>query len=61
MKVQWPVLLVIFIAGTIIGGLTAALPVWLASLFSSAMGVFIGMLGYYFQPLVYEELRRIGR
>lgn len=60
-KVQWPVLLVIFIAGTIIGGLTAALPVWLASLFSSAMGVFIGMLGYYFQPLVYEELRRIGR
>ncbi len=60
-KVEWPALVMIFIAGLIIGGLTAKLPAWLASLVSSGMAVFTGTLGYYFRPLVYEELRRIGR
>jgi len=45
----------------VIGALTAALPAWLASLISSVMSVFTGMLSYYFMPVMYEELRRIAR
>lgn len=60
-KVQWPVFVIIFVVAAIVGPMSGALPAWLASLSSSVMAVFTGMLGYYFQPLVYEELRRIGR
>ena len=60
-KVSLPAFLLIFIAILIIGALTAALPAWLASMLASVMSVFSGMLSYYFVPVMYEELRRIGR
>ena len=60
-KVSLPVFIIIFVVVFIIGVLTAALPAWLSSLFSSAISVFSGMLGYYFFPVMYEELKRIGR
>lgn len=60
-KVGLPVFGLIFVAILIIGVLTAALPAWLSSLISSVMSTFTGMLGYYFTPVMYEELRRIGR
>ena len=60
-KVSLPVFIIIFVVIFIIGALTAALPGWLASLISSVMSVFSGMLSYYFTPVMYEELRRIGR
>lgn len=60
-KVEWPVLAIGLVVAFVVGGLTATLPAWLASLISSATAFFASMLGYCFQPLVYEELRRIGR
>ena len=60
-KVSLPVFLIVFAAMFVIGGLTAALSGWLSSLVSSVISVFSGMLGYYFLPVMYEELRRIGR
>lgn len=60
-KVGLPVFIILFIAIFIIGALTAALPAWLASMISSVMAVFTGMLSYYFMPVMYEELKRIGR
>lgn len=60
-KVGLPVFGLIFVAVIIIGALTAVLPAWLSSLISSVMSTFTGMLGYYFMPVMYEELKRIGR
>lgn len=60
-KVSLPVFIIIFAVIFIIGALTAVLPAWLASLVSSVITVFTGMLSYYFLPVMYEELRRIGR
>ena len=60
-KVSLPVFIILFAAIFVIGALTAALPVWLASLISSVMAIFTGMFSYYFMPVMYEELKRIGR
>lgn len=60
-KVSLPMFIIIFVVMLVIGALTAALPGWLSSLISSVMAVFTGMLSYYFMPVMYEELRRIGR
>ncbi|MBR6667736.1 MAG: DUF975 family protein [Clostridia bacterium] len=60
-KVSLPVFIVLFAVIFVIGALTAALPAWLASLISSVISVFTGMLSYYFMPVMYEELKRIGR
>lgn len=60
-KVSLPVFIILFAAIFVIGALMAALPAWLASLISSVMAVFTGLLSYYFMPVMYEELKRIGR
>lgn len=60
-KVEWPVFAIILVAGFVVGGLTAALPVWLASLISAGLACFTSMFSYYFLPVMYVELRRIGR
>ena len=60
-KVNLPVFIILFAAIFVIGALTAALPVWLASLISSVMAIFTSVFSYYFLPVMYEELKRIGR
>ena len=60
-KVSFPVFIILFAAIFVIGALTAALPVWLASLISSVMAIFTSVFSYYFLPVMYEELKRIGR
>lgn len=60
-KVGLPVFIIPFAAIFVIGALSAALPAWLASLISSVMAIFTGMFSYYFMPVMYEELKRIGR
>lgn len=60
-KVNFPVFIILFAAIFVIGALTAALPVWLASLISSVMAIFTSVFSYYFLPVMYEELKRIGR
>ena len=60
-KVGLPVFIILFIAIFVIGAATAVLPGWLASLISTVTSVFSGVLSYYFVPVMYEELRRIGR
>lgn len=60
-KVQWPVFAIILIAAFVVGGLTATLPAWLASLISAGLACFTSMFSYYFLPVMYVELRRIGR
>ena len=60
-KVGLPVFIIPFAAIFVIGALSAALPAWLASLISSVMTIFTGMFSYYFMPVMYEELKRIGR
>ena len=60
-KVSLPVFIILFAVIFVIGALTAALPAWLASLISSVMAIFTSMFSYYFLPVMYEELRRIGR
>lgn len=60
-KVSLPVFIILFAVIFVIGALTAALPVWLASLISSVMAIFTSMFSYYFVPVMYEELKRIGR
>ncbi len=60
-KLEWPVFAVILIAGFVVSGLTAALPAWLASLISAGLACFTSMFSYYFLPVMYVELRRIGR
>lgn len=60
-KVNFPVFIILFAAIFVIGALAAALPVWLASLISSVMAIFTSVFSYYFLPVMYEELKRIGR
>ena len=60
-KVSLPVFIILFAVVFVIGALTAALPAWLASLISSVMAIFTSMFSYYFVPVMYEELKRIGR
>lgn len=49
------------VLGLITGALTAALPVWLSSLISTVLGVVTGTMSQYIGPVMYEELKRIGR
>ena len=60
-KVGLPMLLVILAAVFIVGMLAAVLPGWLGTLLSAAVTAVSGMMSHYFLPVMYEELRRIGR
>lgn len=60
-RVNLPVFAVVWLAAGAAVWLTAALPDWLSSLISSMVSVFTGLLGCCFLPVMYEELRRIGR
>lgn len=60
-KVGLPMFLAILVAAVIVGAVTAALPGWLGTLLNTAITAVSGMLSYYFLPVMYEELRRIGR
>lgn len=60
-KVGLPMFLAILVAAVIVGAVTAALPGWLGTLLNTAITAVSGMLSYYFLPVMYVELRRIGR
>lgn len=60
-RVNLPVFAVVLLAVGVAGWMTTALPNWLASLISSVISVFTGMMGCCFLPAMYDELRRIGR
>lgn len=62
-KVGLPVTLAVLVLVLVVltGLLTAALPVWLNSLISTLLGVVTATFGHYVVPVMYEELRRIGR
>ena len=60
-KMGLPVFAGILVLSFVIGTLTAVLPAWLASLISSAISVLTAVPSQYLLPVMYEELRRIGR
>ncbi len=60
-KVGLPVFGGILVIVLVIGLLTAMLPLWLNSMISTAMGVVTATMSQYLLPVMYEELRRIGR
>lgn len=60
-RVNLPVFAVVLLAAGVVVWLTAALPDWLSSLISAVFSVFSGLLGCCFLPVMYQELRRIGR
>ena len=60
-KVGLPMFLAILAAAFIVGMLATVLPGWLGTALTTAVTAVSGMMGYYFLPVMYEELRRIGR
>lgn len=60
-KMGMPVFVGMMVIALVIGLLTAALPAWLSSLISTAMGVVTATMSQYPLPVMYEELKRIGR
>jgi len=60
-KVGLPVFAGILVLGLITGALTASLPQWLDSLIVTVLGVATATMSQYIGPVMYEELKRIGR
>lgn len=60
-KVGLPVFVGMMVIALVIGLLTAVLPLWLNSLISTAMSVVTATTSQYLLPVMYEELKRIGR
>jgi len=60
-KVGLPMFLAILAAVFIVGMMATVLPGWLGALLSTAVTAVSGMMSYYFLPVMYVELRRIGR
>lgn len=60
-KMGMPVFVGMMVIALVIGLLTAALPAWLSSLISTAMSVVTATMSQYLLPVMYEELKRIGR
>lgn len=60
-KVGLPVTLAVLVLVVLTGRLAVALPAWLNSLISTLLGVVTATFGHYVAPVMYEELRRIGR
>lgn len=60
-KVGLPVFAVSLLLGINVGALTASLPQWLDSLIVTALGAVSATMRQYIDPVMYEELRDIGR
>ena len=60
-KVGLPVMACVFVLGVLTGALTSVLPLWLSSLISALVSAATATMGQCTCPVMYEELRRIGR
>lgn len=60
-KVGLPVFAGVLVIAPVLGPLTASLPQWLDSLIVTVLGVATATMSQYIGPVMYEELKRIGR